>query len=172
MNIYILKYQLNKLCEEISLLAHQYPLKIVTAESCTAGLICASLTNLPGSSKYIEGGFIAYSNDMKHSMLNISTKIIDEFGAVSEQVAKEMVNGALKNSQNANCAIAVTGIAGPDGGTTNKPVGLVWIGYRHKNHPLITQKNIFYGNRENIRIQTAINALELIKKNIKNRILQ
>lgn len=164
MDLLILKNKLDYLCQEIALLSQQYPFKIVTAESCTAGMICSSLTHLPGSSRYVEGGFITYSNEMKKNILGVSSKSLDQFGAVSEQVVKEMAQGALKKSPTANCAVSVTGIAGPEGASKNKPVGLVWIAYQQLNHLPIVQKNNFYGNREAIRIQTTINALLLIKK--------
>ena len=164
MNMTLLKNKCDKLCQDIALLSQKFPLKIVTAESCTAGLICSSLTNLAGSSHYIEGGLITYSNEMKKNILDVSENSLNQFGAVSEQVAKEMVQGALKKTPNANCAVSVTGIAGPDGGSFSKPIGLVWIAFKQSGHQPVVQKNNFYGNRNEIRLQATINAVVLIKK--------
>lgn len=168
MDTFILKKQLTSLCQEIALLSTQYPFKIITAESCTAGLISASLTDLPGSSNYVEGGYITYSNEMKQTALGVSSYTLQEFGAVSEQTAIQMVQGALNHSKAANCAIAVTGIAGPDGDSNTKPIGLVWIAVQFRNKKPLTQKNIFYGNREAIRLQTTIQTLLLIIKTVTN----
>lgn len=101
-------------------------LKIATAESCTGGLIAAALTEIAGSSDVVERGYVTYSNDAKMQMLGVSPKSLDLFGAVSESVAKEMAYGALVNSM-ADISVAVTGVAGPGGGTALKPVGTVWI---------------------------------------------
>jgi nicotinamide-nucleotide amidase len=104
-------------------------LKIVTAESCTGGLVAGLLTEIPGSSDVVERGFVAYSNDSKHELLGVPEHIIAQHGAVSKPVALAMAAGALRNSL-AHVAIAVTGIAGPTGGTADKPVGLVYIATR------------------------------------------
>ena len=101
---------------------------------------------------------------MKKNILDVSENSLNQFGAVSEQVAKEMVQGALKKTPNANCAVSVTGIAGPDGGSFNKPVGLVWIAFKQSDHQPVVRQNNFYGNRDEIRLQATINALILIKK--------
>jgi len=103
-------------------------LKIATAESCTGGLLATLLTYYPGSSRFYMGGICAYNNDVKIKLLQVGKKTVEEFGAVSEQTAKAMAIGAL-DKFNANFAISVTGIAGPDGGTAEKPVGTICCGF-------------------------------------------
>ncbi|CAI3924326.1 CinA family protein [Commensalibacter papalotli (ex Botero et al. 2024)] len=161
MNIDILKQELYSLCLEFSILCKTNDLKLVTAESCTAGLICGYLTDLPGSSAYIEGGFAVYSNHMKATILDVSCQTLEEFGAVSEQTALEMVSGALRKASNANIAVSVTGYAGPD---VHDNVGLVWIGFKESNAQAICKKYNFLGNREAIRLQTINEAIKLILK--------
>lgn len=103
-------------------------LRIATAESCTAGLIGATLTDPAGSSAWFDGGFLTYSNEAKQSMLGVSSADLAQHGAVSEPVVKQMACGALSNSR-ADIAVAVSGVAGPDGGSAEKPVGTVWLGW-------------------------------------------
>lgn len=138
---------------------------IATVESCTGGLISALLTSIPGSSGAFERGFVTYSNEAKHELVGVPEYLINEHGAVSEQVAKAMALGGLQNS-NANIAVSVTGIAGPDGGTQDKPVGLVFIAVATDAVPrarLMVSKHIFSGaNRDDIRNQSARAALELL----------
>lgn len=159
MNIDILKNNLSSLCFDFSVFCKQQDLKLVTAESCTAGLICGYLTDLPGSSAYIEGGFVTYSNDMKTTILNVHPQTLKTFGAISEQVALEMVHGALHKASTANIAVSVTGFAGPD---IHDDVGLVWIGLQKRKYKAIAKQYHFYGNREAIRLQTVIEAIKLI----------
>lgn len=137
--------------------------RICTAESCTGGLIAKSFTDLAGSSDWFERGFVTYSNQAKIDMLGVGEKTLAEFGAVSEQVASQMVAGALQHS-NAQIAVAVTGIAGPGGGSPVKPVGTVWIGYAFGTE-LITELKVYSGDREEIRqliCQRAIDQLLLL----------
>ena len=135
--------------------------KLVTAESCTGGGLAYHITNAPGSSAWFERGFVTYSNASKEELLNVRPESLAVFGAVSEQVAKEMAEGALQHSQ-AQVAIAITGIAGPDGGSVEKPVGTVWLSWAGMNMHTQTAMNIFLGDRANIReqaIQTALQKL-------------
>ena len=104
---------------------------VATAESCTGGLIAGAITDIPGSSDVLDRGFITYSNEAKIECLDVPSNIINQYGAVSAETAKAMANGTLKNSQ-ADIAITTTGIAGPDGGTDEKPVGLVYFGIAEK----------------------------------------
>ncbi len=127
--------------------------KLVTAESCTGGLIAKTFTDVPGSSDIFDRGFVTYSNDAKIENLGVSSITIEKFGAVSKETATEMVSGALKYSH-ADIAISVTGIAGPGGGTDDKPVGLVYTGIGIRGHDIHVTKHIFDGSRENIRQQT------------------
>ena len=150
-------YKLKKL----SALALKLNIKIVSAESCTAGLLSASLTEIPGSSAFFEQGFITYSNHSKTSVLGVENKTLKKYGAVSEQVAKQMAEGALKRS-NSTIAISITGIAGP-GGSDFKPEGLVCFAITKKNGESRTETKE-YGplGRSKVRssaVKTAINLL-------------
>jgi nicotinamide-nucleotide amidase len=133
-------------------------LKLVTAESCTGGLISTLITEIAGSSAIFERGYVTYSNEAKIECLGVPNSIIDQHGAVSEQTARAMAEGALKHSH-ANVAISVTGIAGPTGGTDEKPVGLVYFGFAIQGQPTVTKKKIFTGNREQIRTAAASYAI-------------
>lgn len=125
-------------------------LTCVTAESCTGGGLAYFMTNIPGSSAWFERGFVVYSNLAKTELLDVPADLIDKYGAVSEEVVMAMAEGALKNST-ADIAIAITGIAGPDGGSAEKPVGTVWFGLARKNKATQTHCYNFSGNREKIR---------------------
>ena len=132
-----------------------------TAESCTGGLIIAALTDIPGSSSMVDRGFVTYSNEAKMEMLGVSAATLDAHGAVSRETAVEMAAGALARSH-AGIALAVTGIAGPDGGSPEKPVGLVWFGLARRGEALIAEKHIFSNNgRDFIRRETVRTALEM-----------
>ncbi len=136
--------------------------KLVTAESCTGGMIATAITDKPGSSAVFDRGFVTYSNQAKMDCLGVSEKTLKNFGAVSQETAIEMADGALKNSQ-ANMAVSVTGIAGPDGGTPQKPVGLVHIGFGLKGG--ITQAKTFNFtgmDREEVRLNTTRQALKIL----------
>lgn len=130
---------------------------IVTAESCTGGLIARALTEIPGSSKWFERGFVTYSNDAKIESLQVGTRTLMEYGAVSEPVAREMAMGALAHSK-AQLALSVTGIAGPDGGTSDKPVGTVVFGWASVKRVEAATRH-FDGDRGAIRLQSAIYAI-------------
>ena len=135
-------------------------LKLATAESCTGGLIAALLTEIPGSSDVFDRGFVTYSNASKVELLDVDAELIEEDGAVSEQVAEAMAQGALTRAK-ADIAVAVTGIAGPDGGTPQKPVGLVYIAVATREN-IIVEKNNFTGNRTEIRLQSVAKALDML----------
>ena len=137
-------------------------LTISTAESCTGGLIGHLITSIPGSSKYFMGGIISYSNQAKCNLLGVSPDTLEQYGAVSEQTAKEMAMG-VKEKFRSDIGISVTGIAGPDGGSIEKPVGTVYMGFVFDNEPLAI-KYIFKGNRSEIKQQTAETALENIRR--------
>ncbi len=128
-------------------------LTIATAESCTGGLIAAALTAIPGSSASVEAGFVTYSNTAKTAMLGVDPALITRHGAVSEEVARRMVEGALR-AAGTDMALACTGVAGPGGGTLTKPVGLVWMGAGRRGGAIITQSRIFPGDRAMIRAET------------------
>jgi len=135
---------------------------LAVAESCTGGYIAHSITSNPGSSAYFKGGVVAYSNEIKNRLLNVPEKMIAEHGAVSQEVAEAMAVGARK-ALNADYAISTTGIAGPDGGTDEKPVGTVWIGVAGPSG-VISKKYIFKHNRERNIIRSAQTALNLLRK--------
>lgn len=128
--------------------------KLALAESCTGGMVAQAVTSVAGSSAWFDRGFVTYSNQSKIEMLAILPEILEKFGAVSEQTAKEMALGALKHSQ-AHIAGSITGIAGPDGGSADKPVGTVCFAWATLNQPVSASTQHFTGNREEIRQQAA-----------------
>lgn len=131
---------------------------LTTAESCTGGMIAAACTDLAGSSQWFERGFVTYSNEAKHELLGVPMALIDRHGAVSEPVARAMASGALAHAH-AQVAVAVTGVAGPTGGSRTKPVGTVWFGLA-VNNTLITECLQFPGDRAAVRAATVQHALE------------
>lgn len=144
--------------------AKEAGLKIVMAESCTGGLIAGLLTEIPGCSSVVERGFVTYSNEAKREMLGVPGDMIADFGAVSEPVARAMAEGALKNSR-AHIAISVTGIAGPDGGTPMKPVGLVHFGAARQGRSILHEVQRFGEiGREEIRLKSVEVALGLVRR--------
>lgn len=145
-------------------LLKKYELTVTTAESCTGGLLAARLVNVPGVSDVFREGFITYSNKAKRKILDVSKTTLRKYGAVSEQTAKEMAAGGVFASD-ADICVAVTGIAGPDGGTEEKPVGLVYIACYMKDLVEV-EKCEFKGNREKIREQTVVQALDLLRRSI------
>lgn len=134
-------------------------LKLVSAESCTGGMIAAAITDLAGSSAIFDRGFITYSNDAKRDHLGVSGTTLKKFGAVSREVAGEMAKGALEHSLG-DIAVSVTGIAGPTGGSEDKPVGLVYIGTMMKGGAPHITKNLFEGDRTAIREQARDTAIK------------
>ena len=145
------KPALYKEAETLGRLLLSKNLTLSTAESCTGGMFGAAVTSVPGSSEWFRGGIIAYDNRIKASLLNVPEAILDTHGAVSAEVVSAMAEGAARKL-NTDCAIAVSGIAGPDGGTEDKPVGLVFIGIYCKGTVKVF-KNIFSGDREQVREQ-------------------
>ncbi len=133
---------------------------ICTAESCTGGLIAKTFTDLAGSSDWFERGFVTYSNQAKMDMLGVSPQTLQRHGAVSEATAREMARGAIANST-AQYAIAVTGIAGPGGGSAEKPVGTVWFGFATPE-TLICETQVFGGDRERVRNSSLRYALQQV----------
>ena len=135
---------------------------LATAESCTGGLIAAGLTAIAGSSDVVDRGFVTYSNAAKTEMLGVPPELIAAHGAVSEQVARAMAEGALDRSK-ATMAVAVTGVAGPGGGTVAKPVGLVCFGLARRGAPITVETHVFPGDRASVREATVSHALALIR---------
>lgn len=146
---------------EVAELLERKKLRVTTAESCTGGLIAGTLVNVPGISGWFGEGYVTYSNEAKERLLGVLHETLMNYGAVSEQTAKEMAEGAAKAS-GADAAVSVTGIAGPDGGTIEKPVGLVYMGCFCKGR-ICVEKHIFDGDRARVRAQSVQAALELLK---------
>jgi nicotinamide-nucleotide amidase len=137
--------------------------RIATAESCTAGLLAARLTDRPGSSDYVMGGVVSYSNEAKAELLGVDPTLIEAYGAVSEPVAEAMASGALKRF-NADTAVAITGIAGPGGGTPEKPVGTVCFSVKLADGPTTTRTLQLPGNRSDIRERSTTVAMHLLRR--------
>lgn len=135
-------------------------LRLATAESCTGGLIIACLTEIPGSSAVVERGYVTYDDRAKRELLGVPSETIARVGAVSEEVARAMAEGALAHA-GADLAIAVTGIAGPGGATATKPVGLVHLAVAKKDAPTRHAREVFPGDRSAIRLATVARALDL-----------
>lgn len=142
----------------------EHNLTLTTAESCTGGMAAARLVNVSGVSGCFKEGFITYSNEAKIDKLSVSPETLEAFGAVSPETAKEMAAGAMKNT-NSQASIAITGIAGPDGGTIDKPVGLVYIGIGLQDEIKVYPCN-FYGNREKVRENAVVYALNQLRLNL------
>lgn len=139
-------------------------LRIATAESCTGGLIAATLTEVPGSSVVVERGFVTYSNEAKAEMLGVDMALIERVGAVSPEVALAMVEGALLHSR-ADLAVSVTGIAGPDGGSDKKPVGLVHFGAMLRGGaPVLEEKRFGNIGRSEVRLASVMHALDMLRR--------
>ncbi len=139
-------------------------LRIATAESCTGGLVAGALTEIGGASDVVERGFVVYSNAAKESMLGVPSSTLKRYGAVSAETATAMAAGALKNSE-ADISVAITGIAGPGGGTKQKPVGLVHFAAARRNHKGIARRRL-YGKigRRRVRERSVAEALELLER--------
>ena len=141
---------------------------VATAESCTGGFIAKMLTDVDGSSRCFGYGVVSYSNDAKTKLLGVSPETLQQHGAVSEQVVAEMALGALRTSK-ADHSVAVSGIAGPDGGTEDKPVGTVWIAWGRRTddgHTVDSRLDHFIGDRDDVRSQTVMAALEGLRDRI------
>jgi nicotinamide-nucleotide amidase len=151
--------ELFALAKKTGLKLKEHNLTLTTAESCTGGGIAFAITQIDGSSQWFDRGFVTYSNEAKQEMLAVDSKLLDVFGAVSEEVALAMAKGALANSK-ADISIAITGIAGPQGGTPLKPVGTVWLAFAGKH---LTAKALLLslkGDRAHIRTESIRLALE------------
>jgi nicotinamide-nucleotide amidase len=132
---------------------------VATAESCTGGAVAEAITRIPGSSSWFDRAFVTYTNQAKEQMLAVSRETLRGNGAVSEDVAAEMASGALAASP-ADVVVAVTGIAGPGGGTMTKPVGLVWFAWAYRGGPAQCRRFVFDGDREAVRRQSVLVALQ------------
>ena len=152
---------LRELVSELLAACHQRKLTLATAESCTGGMVAAALTAIAGSSAVFERGFVTYSNEAKNEILGVPQPLLEKHGAVSEPVVRAMAEGAIAHSH-ADIAIAITGIAGPDGGSAEKPVGLVHFATARRNGQTLAEKRVFPGDRDAVRLAAVAVALRLI----------
>ena len=159
---------MKKLSQKIVRLLTKKGLKISLAESCTGGWVGHALTSIPGSSEWFGSSFVTYSYEAKTQILGVSSEDLDNFGAVSEEIVEQMVSGALHKS-GANVGVAISGIAGPAGGTDTKPVGTVCFAWKMDGQDVITSTEYFAGDRNEVRYFSVERALmgtiELVKKN-------
>ena len=153
------------LAGEVAALLTEQKLTLAVAESCTGGALCQALTDIPGSSNWFDRGFISYSNQAKIDMLKVSPALLEQNGAVSFEAARAMVEGVHEHSQ-AELAIAITGIAGPDGGTAEKPVGTVFFGIGQKGQAVKIDKRRFKGGREEVRARSVEFVLKALLKTL------
>ena len=151
--------EINKQSQDLLKICKLKKIYLTTAESCTGGMIASSIVSINGSSSIFKSGIVTYSNESKAEFLKIPLELINLNGAVSEAVAFQMAENVL-SIMNSSLSIAVTGIAGPSGGSNDKPVGLVWIGIGTKKN-ILTKKYLFQGNRLKVRRQTTLEALKL-----------
>jgi len=138
-------------------------LRVVTAESCTGGGLAAALTDVPGSSQWFERGYVTYSNAAKIQELGVDRSVLEQHGAVSVEVARQMAAGALQAS-GTDVVVAITGVAGPDGGTLEKPVGLVYLACGRRGRPLQVVRELFAGERAEVRSAAVAEALRLLTR--------
>jgi len=149
------------LSEELGRELKAHEAVVATAESCTGGWISQALTMVPGSSAWFERGFVTYTNRSKQEMLGVRSSTLERDGAVSEITVREMAEGALARSD-ANCSVAVSGVAGPDGGSPEKPVGTVWLALASTGHATQARRLRLPGDRDAVRRQTVIVALQAL----------
>ncbi len=159
--------EIHNLARQIIALYTEQKRRIVTAESCTGGMVGAALTDIPGSSAVFERGFITYSNDAKIDLLGILPEMLNRFGAVSAEVAEAMAEGALAYSL-ADVAVSLTGIAGPDGATPGKPVGLVYLAIATREGATFHYGCEFHGDRDAVRTQAVHQALSLLLSHVQD----
>lgn len=152
---------LNELAQQVATALSEKNLKLVTVESCTGGYIAKLLTDIPGSSQWFDSGLVTYSNEAKIRHANVPRSLIEQQGAVSQKVALAMAKGGLSTAIG-DISIATSGIAGPDGGTPDKPVGTVCFGFATRTNDFSADKKLFTGDRESIRKQSAQHALKCL----------
>lgn len=169
LDAYVYGVDYNCIEEAVVGMLKEHHLKVATAESCTGGLIAKRITDVPGASEVFECGIISYANGIKHKVLGVSEDDLNKYGAVSEPVAKQMAQGALKVS-GADIAVSVTGIAGPDSDSTGKPVGLVYIGLADKENVWVRKIRTSRTDRSYNRYVSASNALDMIRLYIDNKL--
>jgi nicotinamide-nucleotide amidase len=166
--IMVMSKQIYQLAERTGEILQQGGCMMAAAESCTGGWLAKMVTDVPGSSQWFDRGYVTYSNQSKIDMLGVSSATLDSHGAVSLEVVAEMAEGALEKSQ-AGITIAISGIAGPDGGTKEKPIGTVCFAWAMKDGSIRTEQQQFFGNRSEIRQQAVVHALSGICEIITSR---
>ncbi len=154
---------IDQLSQQLGELLLEHKQIVVTAESCTGGGVANAITEIAGSSAWFDRAFVTYSNEAKQEMIGVQAETLEKFGAVSEPVVIQMVQGALKNS-NATIGVSISGIAGPTGGSVEKPVGTVCFAWANKSDWLQVETQHFSGDRSAVRTQAVIHALETIKQ--------
>ncbi|MBO1324199.1 CinA family protein [Acetobacter sp. TBRC 12305] len=162
MTLTLLREDILHKAEKLFLLLRDSGQRVVTAESCTGGLVASALTHFPGSSDVTEGGLVTYSNTMKQALLGVAPDTLAQHGAVSAETVVEMAEGALKAASLATVSVSISGIAGPGGGSPDKPVGLVWFATALRDGPTQAECVVFDGVREQVRDQAVVHALELV----------
>lgn len=161
---------LRQLSHQIGEALGQLGATVTTAESCTGGWIAKVITDISGSSAWFERGYVTYSNEAKHQMIGVDSGTLETYGAVSEVVVREMAQGAL-HAASADYAIAVSGIAGPNGGSEEKPVGTVWFGFSSKLEGTVVRHQLFAGDRDAVRRQATEYALHTLwEEFLKNKL--
>lgn len=152
-------FQTDKLVSELAQVLTREKIKLACAESCTGGLLAKVCTDLSGSSNWFDRGFVTYSNQAKQDMLGVDPVLIETHGAVSQEVAAAMINGVMHRSLAAT-GVSITGIAGPGGGSPQKPVGLVWFGFFDRHNHVCCESRQFEGDRQSVRNQSVNHALQ------------
>mgnify|MGYP001024361036 CR=1 FL=1 len=151
--------RLRELARELGARMQSGGITLASAESCTGGWLAKIITDIPGSSSWFSASVVSYSNQAKQSLLGVKPGTLETFGAVSAETVKEMVGGVFAHTD-ADIAVSISGIAGPDGGSDEKPVGLVWFGWGKRDQNMFAENFIFDGNREAVRKQAVAKALE------------
>ena len=153
------------LTEKLSMQLIEQNKTLAVAESCTGGWLSKVLTDLSGSSQWFLGGVVSYSNESKQGLINVEKKHLDQFGAVSKEVAEQMAEGVEKAFMS-SISVSITGVAGPSGGTPDKPVGLVWFGIKAPSAEAYSIRKTFVGSRDQVRQQAVLTALTLLLKDL------
>lgn len=160
--------EMMQLSQQLGEALRQQGATVTTAESCTGGWVAKAITDTAGSSAWFERGFVTYSNEAKEQLIGVDGATLEAYGAVSEPVVKQMAQGAL-NAAAASWAVAISGIAGPDGGSEEKPVGTVWFGIASDKGEVQSHLQHFSGDREAVRRQATIFALQTLWQNIRQK---
>lgn len=156
------------ICSEVADILRARDIKLASAESCSGGWIAKACTDIPGSSTWFSAALVTYSNEAKQTILGINTSLLREHGAVSRAVVAEMLKQTLLKVPSADIVVAVSGIAGPDGGSADKPVGTIWIGWQLRGCPAQIQHFNFQGTRDDIRRATVAQALQRLPSLVAN----